>query len=409
MAPTGQRSVMTGISHTPDWAHALHRARAAAPFLARGLDRLPDLEAMLQAGRIEDALTIAHQAGASESDTGIALRRQRLALAITLAIGDLAGALPLARVMAELSAFADHALDAAIITAMRRRVPDAEPQGFSAIALGKHGAGELNYSSDIDPILLYDPDLLPRRERDYPAEAAQRIARTVVELLSAVTGDGYVFRVDLRLRPAAEITPLALPFVAAITHYESSALAWERAAFIRARPASGDIAAGQAFLDAIRPFVWRRSLDFGAIAEIGRLTTRIRDHYTSGQAVGPGYDLKRGRGGIREVEFFAQTHQLIHGGRNPALRLCGTRAALDALAEAGIVAAEDAALLGNSYDRLRTLEHRLQMIADQQTHSLPTDPAMLEAVARLDGLPSGAALVEELARISETVGTRLTA
>ena len=397
---------MTGTSHTADWAHALHRARAEAPFLARGLDRLPELEALLQAGRIEDALTAAHQAGANEADTSIALRRQRLALAVALAIGDLAGALPLARVMAELSTFADHALDAAIIAAMRRRLPDAEPQGFSAIALGKHGAGELNYSSDIDPILLYDPDLLPRRERDDPAEAAQRIARTVVELLGAVTGDGYVFRVDLRLRPAAEVTPLALPFVAAITHYESSALAWERAAFIRARPASGDIAAGQAFLDAIRPFVWRRSLDFGAIAEIGRLTTRIRDHYAVGQAVGPGYDLKRGRGGIREVEFFAQTHQLIHGGRNPALRLRGTRAALDALAEAGIVATEDAALLGESYDRLRTLEHRLQMIADQQTHSLPTDPAMLEAVARLDGLPSGTALVEELAQISETVGTR---
>ncbi len=397
---------MTGKPAAPDWAYALNRARTEAPFLARGLDRLPDLEALLAAGRIEDALVAAHAAGTVVPDTGIALRRRRLALAVALAIGDLAGALPLARVMGELSTFADHALDAAIIAAIQRRVPDADPQGFSAIALGKHGAGELNYSSDIDPILLYDPDLLPRRARDDPAEAAQRIARTVVELLGAVTDEGYVFRVDLRLRPAAEVTPLALPFIAAITHYESSALAWERAAFIRARPASGDVVAGQAFLDAIRPFVWRRSLDFGAIAEIGRLTTRIRDHYAGGQAVGPGYDLKRGRGGIREVEFFAQTHQLIHGGRNPALRQRGTRAALDALAEAGIIAAEDAALLGASYDRLRTLEHRLQMIADQQTHSLPTDPAQLDAAARLEGLPSGAALVQELGQISEAVGSR---
>jgi glutamate-ammonia-ligase adenylyltransferase len=397
---------MNGITPHPDWAYALQRARTEAPFLARGLDRLPDLEALLAAGRIEDALAAAHAAGTDASDTAIALRRCRLALAVALAIGDLAGALPLARVMGELSTFADYALDAAINAAIQRRVPDADPQGFSAIALGKHGAGELNYSSDIDPILLYDPDLLPRRARDDPADAAQRIARTVVELLGAVTDEGYVFRVDLRLRPAAEVTPLALPFIAAITHYESSALAWERAAFIRARPASGDIAAGQAFLDAIRPFVWRRSLDFGAIAEIGRLTTRIRDHYAGGQAVGPGYDLKRGRGGIREVEFFAQTHQLIHGGRNPALRQRGTRAALDALAEAGIVAAEDAALLGASYDRLRTLEHRLQMIADQQTHSLPTDLAQLDAVARLEGLASGAALVEELAQISDAVGSR---
>ena len=405
-APTGHRSSMIGTNAAPDWARALDRARTEAPFLCRSLERLPDLANLLAAGRIEDALSAAHAAGHDEPDTAVALRRQRLALATALAIGDLAGALPLTRVMAELSTFADTALDAAITAAMRRRVPDAEPRGFSAIALGKQGAGELNYSSDIDPILLYDPDLLPRRERDDPAEAAQRIARTVVELLSAVTAEGYVFRVDLRLRPAAEVTPLALPFVAAITHYESSALAWERAAYIRARAAAGDVVAGQAFLDAIRPFVWRRSLDFGAIAEIGRLTTRIRDHYAGGQAVGPGYDLKRGRGGIREVEFFAQTHQLIHGGRNPALRLRGTRAALDALALAGIVVAEDATILGESYDRLRTLEHRLQMIADQQTHSLPTDPAQLDALARLEGLSSGAALIEELAQISEAVGSR---
>ena len=397
---------MSGAPLLADWPYAIRRARTEAPFLCRTLDRLPALAELLELGRIEDALAAARRAGDGCEDVGVALRRERLALSLALAIGDLAGALPLARVMGELSAFADRALDAAITAATRRRVPDAETRGFSGIALGKHGAGELNYSSDIDPILLYDPATLPRRERDDPADAAQRIARGVVELLGAVTAEGYVFRVDLRLRPAAEVTPLALPFVAAITHYESSALAWERAAFIRARPAAGDIAAGQAFLDAIRPFVWRRSLDFGAIAEIGRLTTRIRDHYAGGQQVGPGYDLKRGRGGIREVEFFAQTHQLIHGGRNPALRQRGTRAALDALAAAGIVAPEDAVVLGASYDRLRTLEHRLQMVADQQTHSLPTDPALLEAVARLDGLASGRALVDELAAISDTVGRR---
>src|SRR5690606_29790019 len=152
-------------------------------------------------------------------------------------------------------------------------------------------------------------------------------------------GEGYVFRVDLRLRPASEVSPLAISFDAALTHYESSALAWERAAFIRARAASGDVAAGQEFLAAIRPFVWRKSLDFGAIAEIGRLTARIRAHHGGPVLPGPGFELKRGRGGIREVEFFAQTHQLIHGGRRPALRLRGTRSALDALAAEGLVTA----------------------------------------------------------------------
>ncbi|MCA1662032.1 MAG: glutamine-synthetase adenylyltransferase [Novosphingobium sp.] len=397
------------MGEPPDFADATERARTHAPFLANALERLPELGEALAAGRIEEALVQARAAGEGASDLAAALRRERLALALALAIGDLAGALPLARVVAELSAFADRALDAAIADAIRRRAPDAEPAGFAAIALGKLGAEELNYSSDIDPILLYDPERLPRRERDEPGEAAQRVARGVVETLSRVDGEGYVFRVDLRLRPASEVSPPALPFEAAITHYESSALAWERAAFIRARAAAGDVAAGEAFLKAIRPFVWRRSLDFGAIDEIGRLTLRIRDAYAGGQALGPGFDLKRGRGGIREVEFFAQIHQLIHGGRNPELRVRGTRAALDALAAAGIVPAEDAYLLGESYDRLRTIEHRLQMVADQQTHSLPNDPASLDGVARLDGLADGAALLAELGEITEAVGSRFDA
>ena len=370
------------------------------------MDRLPDLTALLAAGEGEQALGWAKAAGEGVDDVGVALRRERLALALALAVGDLAGAFPLARVTAELTDFADRAMDAAIADAIRRRVPGAEPAGFIALALGKHGAGELNYSSDIDPILLYDPRLLPRRTRDDPGEAAQRVARTLVETLSQNTGEGYVFRVDLRLRPASEVSPLAIPVEAALTHYESSALAWERAAFIRARACAGDVAAGEAFLAAIRPFIWRKSLDFGAISEIGRLTAQIRSHHSGALQPGPGFDLKRGRGGIREIEFYGQTHQLIHGGRHPALRLRGTRATLDALAAAGIIAAEDAALLGASYDRLRTVEHRLQMVADRQTHSLPADPAALDAVAQLDGLPDGTALVAELAAITDAVGAR---
>lgn len=389
-----------------DWSGAVERARACAPFLARGLDRLPELAALLAAGDGEAALAWSRSAGAGADGTASALRREKAALALALAIGDLAGAFPLARVVGELSAFADRALDAAIGDAIRRRVPDAEPAGFIALALGKHGARELNYSSDIDPILLYDPALLPRRERDEPGEAAQRVARTLIETMSHVDHDGYVFRVDLRLRPASEVSPLAIPVDAALTHYESSALAWERAAFIRARACAGDRAAGEAFLAAIRPFVWRKSLDFGAISEVGRLTGRIRANHHGPAQPGPGFDLKKGRGGIREVEFFAQIHQLIHGGRNPSLRLRGTRASLDALAAAGLIEGADAAMLGEAYDRLRVLEHRLQMVADQQTHSLPGDPAGIDNVARLDGLASGTALVAELTELTEVVGAR---
>lgn len=389
-----------------DWDNAIVRARAYAPFLANALDRQPALAELLAAGDGEAALAWARSAGQGVDDVGVALRRERLAIALAVAVGDLAGAFPLARVMAELSDFADRSLDAAITAAIRQRVPEAASDGFVALALGKHGARELNYSSDIDPILIYDPEVLARRERDDSGEAAQRVARRLMELMSHPTAEGYVFRVDLRLRPASEVSPLAISFDAALTHYESSALAWERAAYIRARASSGDIALGEEFLQAVRPFVWRKSLDFGAIAEIGHLTRRIRDHYGGPLVPGPGYDLKRGRGGIREVEFFAQTHQLIHGGRLPSLRQRGTRAALDALAAAQIISATDALVLGESYDRLRVIEHRLQMVRDQQTHTLPADPAALDGIARLDGLADGAALLSELREIADNVGRR---
>ncbi|MBC2664477.1 bifunctional [glutamine synthetase] adenylyltransferase/[glutamine synthetase]-adenylyl-L-tyrosine phosphorylase [Novosphingobium flavum] len=389
-----------------DWENALARARAHSPFLSGLLDRQPELAERLEAGEMSAALGWAQRAGQGAPDVSSALRREKRGLALALGLGDLAGALPLAAVMRELSDFADRALDAAIAEAITNRVPDAEPAGFIALALGKHGAQELNYSSDIDPILLYDPETLPRRERDDPGEAAARIARRVVQTMGHIDAEGYVFRVDLRLRPASEVSPPAIPVEAALAHYESSALAWERAAFIRARACAGDIDEGRDFLNAIRPFVWRKSLDFGAIAEIGRLTARIRESHKGALQPGPGFNLKTGRGGIREVEFYAQTHQLIHGGRNPALRLRGTRATLDALAEAGIIASDDAAVLGESYDRLRVLEHRLQMVQDQQTHSLPGDEAGLDNVARLDGLADGAELVAELETITEAVGRR---
>ncbi|QZP09725.1 bifunctional [glutamine synthetase] adenylyltransferase/[glutamine synthetase]-adenylyl-L-tyrosine phosphorylase [Caenibius sp. WL] len=392
-----------------DWQGAIARARAYSPFLTLGLDRQPELAALLAAGQVEEALAYTAQAGSGADDPAVALRLERWALATALGIGDLAGSFSLTDVMARLSGFADRALDVAIAAAIRERAPDSDPAGFFAIALGKHGAGELNYSSDIDPILIYDPEALPRRERDEPGEAAQRVARRVVEMLSHMTADGYVFRVDLRLRPASEVSPLAISLGAALTHYESSALAWERAAFIRARSAAGDVPMGEDFLAAIRPFVWRKSLDFGAIEEIGRLIGRIRGHYGGPTVPGPGFDLKRGRGGIREVEFFAQTHQLIHGGRRPSLRQRGTRATLDALAAEGIIAAEDARLLGESYDRLRVVEHRLQMVSDHQVHNLPKDAAAIDGVARLDGLPDGAALLAELADITDTVGRRFDA
>ncbi|HEY0148450.1 MAG TPA: bifunctional [glutamine synthetase] adenylyltransferase/[glutamine synthetase]-adenylyl-L-tyrosine phosphorylase [Allosphingosinicella sp.] len=373
--------------------HALARARAHSPFLALQLGRFPAVTAALERGALAEALSEARGAGADAPDLAAALRRERSALAAALAIGDLAELLPLERLMEQLSDYADSALERALATAMLERTPDREPRGFAIIALGKHGSRELNYSSDIDPIFLFDPETLPCRPREEPGQAAVRIGQRVIELLQKRDGEGYVFRVDLRLRPSSEITPIALPVDAAISYYESSALPWERAAFIRARHAAGDAAIGRYFLDAIHPFVWRRSLDFGAIGEIQSITRRIRDHYAHGQAFGPGYDLKRGRGGIREAEFFGQIHQLIHGGREPALRAPATLEALRLLGEAGRIAPEDAFSIAGSYRLLRVVEHRLQMVDDRQTHSLPADAEALDNVARLHGLENGAGLL----------------
>ncbi len=382
--------------------NAMNRAGAHAPFLAGAMARNPALTDMLRVGAFDDALGAAHAIqgnGARQM-----LRRQRDALALVLAIGDLAGHLSLEDVVTQLSDFADHALDTAITESVRARVPDAEPGGFFAIALGKHGSRELNYSSDIDPILLFDPEILPRRERDDAGEAAVRVARGVVDLLQTRDADGYVLRVDLRLRPASEATPLAIPVNAAVSHYESSALAWERAAFIRARAAAGDVVLGEKFLATIQPFIWRRSLDFGAVEDLRAMSRRIRSHYDGGQMFGPGYDLKRGRGGIREVEFFVQIHQLIHGGRDPALRVSDTLGGIAALAKAGWIDAHAATTLADAYRLFRTIEHRLQMVEDRQTHSLPHDLAALDSVAHLHGLGGGEALLKRLSPHVEAIG-----
>ena len=383
---------------------AVARAEAHAPFLRGLLARHPDIPGLVAKGGLRGMLDDIRTTAIPVAETGRALRLARQRIALGAALADLAGLYDLEQVIGLLSDFADFALDRAIHAALVERYPDAPPTGFVALALGKHGSRELNYSSDIDPILLFDPETLPHLGREEPQEAAARLSRRIVELLQARDGDGYVFRVDLRLRPSPEATPPALPIDAAIAYYESSALPWERAAFIRARACSGDIALGQRFLSAIRPFVWRRALDYGAVHEIRSISHRIRDHHAQGQAFGLGYDLKRGRGGIREVEFYAQIHQLIHGGRDPSLRAPATLDALAALGLAGRIDPGDAADLATAYRLYRTIEHRLQMVDDQQTHHLPKDTGALANVAALHGLADGDALLALLRPHVERVG-----
>lgn len=381
---------------------ALRRAQAHSPFLKGAIEAHGDLaEAFLTDGgdaAAHLALTVKRESLEAELRT----RRARLALAV--ALGDLSNELALEQVTGLLSDFADYSIDAAVRAAIEERTPGEPAQGFAVIAMGKLGSHELNYSSDVDLIFLFDSATLPKRGRDDSGEAAVRIGRRIIELLQKRTADGYVQRVDLRLRPSPEVTPIALPLHAAISHYESSALPWERAAFIRGRAAAGDLALGQRFLEAIQPFVWRRSLDFGVIEEVRQISARIRDHFAQGALIGPGFDLKRGRGGIREVEFFIQIEQMIHGGRDPGVRAPATLDAISALVRAGRLDDHTSADLAQAYRLLRTVEHRVQMVEDAQTHVLPAKREALDNVARLQGLKEGEVLIQILKPHVERVG-----
>lgn len=394
---------MSWAKSTKARSDALGRAEEFSPFLRDTIKARHDIaECFLERGSWAAA-----ELGSAIEDDGVdsTLRRQRRALALAVALGDLAGELSLEDVTGLLSDFADRAIDAAVAAAIRERVPDAPPEGFAVIAMGKLGSHELNYSSDVDLLLLFDPERLPRRSRDDAGEAAVRIGRRLIEILQKRTEDGYVERVDLRLRPSPEVTPIALPVNAAISHYESSALPWERAAFIRARAAAGDRALGQRFLDSIQPFVWRRSLDFGVIEEVRQISARIRDHFAQSAHIGPGYDLKRGRGGIREVEFFVQIQQMIHGGRDASVRAPATLDAIEALTAADRLDEATAGELAETYRLLRTVEHRVQMVEDAQTHLLPATADALDNVAHLHGVAGGEELLELLRPHVDRAGT----
>lgn len=316
------------------------------------------------------------------------LRRAKRQAALTIALADLGGAWPLGTITEALSDLAEAALGATMRHLLRDladrrllRLPNpATPErscGIVALALGKLGARELNYSSDIDLVLLYDGESPVYLADAQPIMA--RFARDLVTLLSQRDEHGYVFRVDLRLRPDPGSTPPAISLAAALAYYESHGRTWERAAYSKARPVAGDIALGQHFLAAIRPFIWRAHLDFAAIADIHDMKRRI-DAKTQDQAHDlRGFDVKLGRGGIREIEFIVQTLGLVWGGQEPALRMAPTLQALPALARAGHLPEAVARDLAADYHELRRVEHRLQMIADRQTHTLPATEADLAA------------------------------
>ncbi|MDT7934186.1 MAG: glutamine-synthetase adenylyltransferase [Sphingomonadaceae bacterium] len=385
-------------------ARAAAHAWTHSPFLRALMRRRPAAFAALAGAGAEPVVNAAIAATlGGEGPCGQRLRRARADVALATALADIAGLWPLERVTRALSGFADAGLDAAVTQAIAERTPGAPPRGLAILALGKLGSFELNYSSDVDLIVLFDRATLPVRPRADPDEEAVRLTRRVMELMQGRDADGYVARVDLRLRPSPEATPIAIPVSAAIEYYHAQALPWERAAFIRARACAGDRAMGEAFLHEIAPFVWRRSLDFQAIREVQSISLRIRDAFEGDRPVGGGFDLKKGRGGIREIEFYAQMHQMIWGGREPALRVPATLDALAALAEAGRIAAEDAVTMARAYRYLRAAEHRAQMVDDAQTHAVPDQPDARQSYARFSGYAGWDAMAADLVAVTATV------
>ncbi|MFZ4606997.1 MAG: bifunctional [glutamine synthetase] adenylyltransferase/[glutamine synthetase]-adenylyl-L-tyrosine phosphorylase [Caulobacter sp.] len=381
---------------------ALAPVFGASPYLAGLARRRPAaLRETLESDPVERLAGILDQARAQadEPDDEVGrrvLRDLKADLHLLTAIADLGGVWGLDAVTGALARFADAALHAAVALTARAEIergrlvavdpgPAGPIPGLMIIALGKHGAFELNYSSDIDITFFYEPERLPLAEGVEAGDEAVRIAHGVARTLQDRTADGYVFRVDLRLRPDPSSTPPAVPAPAAFAYYESVGQNWERAAFIKARAAAGDIPAGEAFLEELLPFVWRKNLDFAAIADIHSIKRQIHAWKVDDRLTAKGADLKLGRGGIREIEFYVQTQQLILGGRHADLRSNRTLDALSALALAGHVTQAAATELTIAYHALRALEHRTQMLADDQTHRLPESDADRKRVAALWG------------------------
>lgn len=342
--------------------------------------------------------------GALPEAVATTLRRLKRRAALAVAVADVAEVWPLEKITGALSDFASGCLDAltdSILLQLSRdaRIElggDPEAAALTVLGMGKLGAGELNYSSDIDLILLYDRDAPAIAGNDQMPRHFVRCARLLVQLLSETSADGYIFRTDLRLRPDPGSTPLAMSVQAAELYYESVGQNWERAAMIKAHPVAGNQAVGAAFLADMRPYIWRKHLDFAAIHDIHSIKRQIDAHRGGGTVKVFGHNVKLGRGGIREIEFFAQTQQLIFGGRDPSLRLRGTCETIRALSAAGHVTSAAADELIEAYGFLRRVEHRLQMVDDRQTHSLPADEAGLAAIATFLGYPDSAAFQQAL-------------
>ncbi|MBX8813535.1 bifunctional [glutamine synthetase] adenylyltransferase/[glutamine synthetase]-adenylyl-L-tyrosine phosphorylase [Ochrobactrum sp. MR34] len=342
------------------------------------------------------------------------LRRLKKTAHVLIALDDLAGFADVMQTTNRLSDLAEASLRAAVQFLLlesdakgKLALPDRnDPEkdsGLIVLGMGKFGARELNYSSDIDLIIFIDSDRPAITDPYECIDLFSRMARRLVKILQDRTADGYVFRVDLRLRPDPGATPLAIPVSAALHYYEGRGQNWERAAMIKARPVAGDIASGEQFIKELAPYVWRKYLDYAAIADIHSIKRQIHAHRGHGDIAVRGHNVKLGRGGIREIEFFVQTQQLIAGGRFPELRGSQTLAMLTKLYERGWVGENARDQLSRNYQFLRNVEHRIQMVADEQTHILPEDDEGFSRIASMMGYPDNESFTAEFLAVLRTV------
>jgi glutamate-ammonia-ligase adenylyltransferase len=386
-----------------DAAQGLVNAAAGnAPYLARLMTKYPDaLVDVLLHGfddawlKLRNELRVMDVATLEQSAFMLCLRQFKARVALTTALADIASHWKLMQVTRALAEFAGDAVTLTLRHLLHKAAQrgeytitnHAEPEAGSGIiilGMGKLGAFELNYSSDIDLIVLFEKETLPYTGARNAQVFMNKLAGDLVTLLQERTSEGYVFRTDLRLRPDPMSTPLAVTTAAALTYYETVGQNWERAAMIKARPIAGDMKAADAYMRELVPFIWRKTLDFATIADIHSIKRQM--NVKAGKTIElSGHNIKTGMGGIREIEFFVQTQQLVWGGRIPELRIKGTLEGLALLAHHELTTPEVRDTLTIAYEWLRTVEHRLQMRNDEQTHSLPTDDTAMCEVSQFAG------------------------
>ena len=395
------KKILLGIAEFSPYLFDLVRADAAR------LTRILACDPESHLASLMEETSRALWSAAGETEVMHLLRRMKAEAALLIALCDIGGVWPVMRVTAALTDLAVAAVQMALRFLLRHEVargrikapnPERpeEGSGLIVLAMGKMGAGELNYSSDIDLIVFFDRNATSLAEDIEPQPFFVRLTQAMARLLQQRSGEGYVFRVDLRLRPDPASTQVAMSTEAALHYYEREGRTWERAAMIKARPCAGDLAAGEAVVAEIAPFVWRKHLDFAALADVHDMKRQMQTYRGQSEIAVEGHNVKVGRGGIREIEFFAQTQQLIAGGRHPELRVRPTLLALNVLANSNWITYEARDELTAAYEFLRRVEHRLQMIADEQTHALPEEREAVERFANFFGYESRDAFARDL-------------